>query len=307
MVERLLDRFGSLPTPAELRSHARHEPGLMAPTSQMRVLRELEEPSHDEGFAAVERVEFERERRDGGAGVLVAAATLVSPGWQEAVGAIDRDAPHLVFDWLPGGSSDDLAEAVAGLSSIVAGPVEAAVCRARGRAADLLVPAAASRPRARVRAGARRRPRVVDARRHVEHPPLHGRDARCAARARVTAAGGITPPAGPPSRQHTGGVVPVWASPGASKVLGTTDHTDSFSRSTATDGHCTRDPPPCESGGGHAARARGPSGVVSAPIAAGGPSVSPKRKAPRPRGFLGEPTPGLEPGTPSLRVKCSTS
>jgi len=128
MVERLLDRFGSLPTPAELKSHARHEPGLMAPTSQLRVLRELEEPSHDEGFAAVERVEFERERRDGGAGVLVAAATLVSPGWQEAVGAIDRDAPHLVFDWLPGGSSDDLAEAVAGLSSIVAGPVEAAVC-----------------------------------------------------------------------------------------------------------------------------------------------------------------------------------
>jgi alkaline phosphatase len=42
-------------------------------------------------------------------------------------------------------------------------------------------------------------------------------------------AGGNPAAAAPPSMQHTGSVVPVWASgPGAAKVLGTTDHTDSF-------------------------------------------------------------------------------
>ena len=42
-------------------------------------------------------------------------------------------------------------------------------------------------------------------------------------------AGGATPPAAPPSQQHTGSVVPVFASgPGAAAVLGTTDHTDLF-------------------------------------------------------------------------------
>jgi alkaline phosphatase len=42
-------------------------------------------------------------------------------------------------------------------------------------------------------------------------------------------AGGTTPPDAPPSQQHTGSVVPVWAAgPGAAAVLGTTDHTDLF-------------------------------------------------------------------------------
>ena len=37
------------------------------------------------------------------------------------------------------------------------------------------------------------------------------------------------PPGRPPSQQHTGALVPVWAiGPGASAVLGTTDHTDLF-------------------------------------------------------------------------------
>jgi alkaline phosphatase len=42
-------------------------------------------------------------------------------------------------------------------------------------------------------------------------------------------AGGATPPDVPPSQQHTGTVVPVFASgPGAAAILGTTDHTDLF-------------------------------------------------------------------------------
>ena len=42
-------------------------------------------------------------------------------------------------------------------------------------------------------------------------------------------AGGTTPPAAPPSQQHTGSVVPVWGQgPGSAAVGGTTDHTDLF-------------------------------------------------------------------------------
>ncbi|RXF72618.1 alkaline phosphatase [Hansschlegelia zhihuaiae] len=42
-------------------------------------------------------------------------------------------------------------------------------------------------------------------------------------------AGGPGPVATPPSQQHTGAVVPIWAKgPGASAILGTTDHTDLF-------------------------------------------------------------------------------
>ncbi len=128
IVERLLDRFGSLPTPEELKAAARAEPGLMAPTSQMRVLRELEPPSLGEGFAEVDRVPFERRRRGGDAGVLVAAAVLGVPEWAETLAAIDPSAPHLVFDWIPEGSPDDLADAAAALAATVTGRVERAVC-----------------------------------------------------------------------------------------------------------------------------------------------------------------------------------
>lgn len=42
-------------------------------------------------------------------------------------------------------------------------------------------------------------------------------------------AGGPGPSATPPSQQHTGAAVPIWAKgPGAEKILGTTDHTDLF-------------------------------------------------------------------------------
>ena len=53
----------SLPTPEELRELARREPGVLAPTSQMRALRELEPPSADEGFAAVEQRAVRARRR----------------------------------------------------------------------------------------------------------------------------------------------------------------------------------------------------------------------------------------------------
>ena len=130
LVERLLERFGALPAPEEIRELARREPGLLMPTSQMRTVRELEPPSTDEGFAQVEQVPFTRtpphERTR--AAVFVAAPALSHPDWRNAVAKGDRAAPHLLFDWRPDGTLDALAADVAGLSAEVSGPVEASLC-----------------------------------------------------------------------------------------------------------------------------------------------------------------------------------
>jgi hypothetical protein len=128
MVERLLERFGALPTPEALKVAARSEPGLMAPTSQMRVLRELEPPGEDEGFASIERVPFSRAPRPGGAGVFVAASALRNAGGGEGVEVVDPTAPHLLFDWAPDGSPRDLDGAAVALSPVASGIVERAVC-----------------------------------------------------------------------------------------------------------------------------------------------------------------------------------
>jgi len=128
MVERLLERFGALPTPEELREAARREPWLLTPTAQMRTMRELEPPAADEGFAAVEEVGFERAAHAAGpGGVLVAAAAMGRPGWHEAIAAADPAAPHLVFDWAPEGGSA-AADAAAQLRDLIAGPVAHAAC-----------------------------------------------------------------------------------------------------------------------------------------------------------------------------------
>ena len=127
LVERLLVRFGELPTPELLRETSRREPGVHAPTSQMRAVRELEPPSTDEGLSNVEQLPFERAWR-GRAGVFVAAAALRQSGWDAALADGDRTAPHLVFDWKPDGTVAELAADVTRLSAEVSGPVESAVC-----------------------------------------------------------------------------------------------------------------------------------------------------------------------------------
>ena len=128
MVERILEQLGTLPTPEALKEAGRSGPGLMAPTSQMRMLRELEPPGDDEGFASIERVPFSRAPRAGRAGVFVAASALRTSCGDEAVGAVDRASPHLLFDWLPDGSPRDLDDAAVALSSVASGTVERAVC-----------------------------------------------------------------------------------------------------------------------------------------------------------------------------------
>jgi aryl-alcohol dehydrogenase-like predicted oxidoreductase/predicted kinase len=110
LVERLLDLHGSLPAPAELRALARREAGVLAPTSQLRAVRELEPPSDDEGFSSIERVPFERAPGRGRPGAFVAAAALRA-GWRP-----DPDVPTLVFDWRPDGDPAAFADDVARLS-----------------------------------------------------------------------------------------------------------------------------------------------------------------------------------------------
>jgi aryl-alcohol dehydrogenase-like predicted oxidoreductase/predicted kinase len=132
LVERLLERFGALPTPEELRVLARREPGALAPTQQMRAMRELEPPSSEEGFASVEVIPFARtsspERTRGG--TFVAAAALRGGGWRGALERTEPDAPLLVFDWRPGGASEELAPLIDRLRETTASsaPVEVALC-----------------------------------------------------------------------------------------------------------------------------------------------------------------------------------
>ena len=130
LVERLLEQFGSLPQPEQLRSLARRVPGVLLPTSQMRAVRELEPPSTDEGLASVERLPFARTPSPAGlrACVFVAAAALDRQGWEDAIAQSDPDAPHLLFDWRPDGTVADLAAPAGRLSAEVSGLVECALC-----------------------------------------------------------------------------------------------------------------------------------------------------------------------------------
>ena len=168
LVERLLERFGSLPSPEELRELARREQGVLAPTSQMRTLRELEPPSADEGFAVVEHLPFSRTPPPGRAqvGVFVAAAVLTQAGWEGALDSGDRSAPHLVFDWSPDGKVEALAADAARLAAEVSGPVESALCpHAAGPPTCWCRPPLPGLP-TRLRASARRRTFALDSHRY---------------------------------------------------------------------------------------------------------------------------------------------
>jgi aryl-alcohol dehydrogenase-like predicted oxidoreductase len=133
LIERLLDRFGSLPNPEELGLLARREPGMLLPTRQMRAFRELEPPSTDEGFVAIDRIAFARAlkpstRGDTPGGVFVAAAALTHANWENAVARIAPGTPHLLFDWRPDATVDVLDADAARLSAAVSGSVSSAVC-----------------------------------------------------------------------------------------------------------------------------------------------------------------------------------
>ncbi len=170
LVERMLERFGRLLMPEELEELARSEPGVMAPTSQMRAARELEPPGDDEGFSQVERVAFERAPAGGGAAVLVAAAVASS-----LPGDLDGSVPYLVFDWRPGGTTADLDALVAALAGHRHRPGRGSPLPSPGRAAHMLVQAAAPGSRPRVCNASPSRPCAHD-RREREHRAPHARE-----------------------------------------------------------------------------------------------------------------------------------
>jgi hypothetical protein len=94
----------------------------------MRALRELEPPAADEGFAEVERMEFERAARSGAPAIFIAAAAALRHGWEHARELADPAEPHLVFDWSPDADRRPLERAAARVEAGVEGPVEAALC-----------------------------------------------------------------------------------------------------------------------------------------------------------------------------------
>jgi hypothetical protein len=91
---------------------------------------ELEPPSSDEGLSSVEQVPFARTppSKRARVGVFVAAAMLRLPSWEQALEQGDQRAPHLVFDWSPNGTPDELVELAALVSAKVSGPVDSALC-----------------------------------------------------------------------------------------------------------------------------------------------------------------------------------
>ena len=90
-IDRLLDRYDALPGPDELRSLSRRDPNTFAPTVQLRAARELEPPSEEEGFAAVERITSTRPRTGRHPGLVVALHAI------EAARA--GSTPVLVTGW----------------------------------------------------------------------------------------------------------------------------------------------------------------------------------------------------------------
>ena len=126
-------RFGSLPAPEELRGSRGREPGVLAPTSQMRAAARARAAVARRGVrTACERVPFERDRSP--ARRRRACSSRAPRSERDGLGASDRamrsvgGAARCVFDWSPDGRVHDLAADGARLAAEVRGPVETALC-----------------------------------------------------------------------------------------------------------------------------------------------------------------------------------
>ena len=107
-VGRLLDTYGQLPDPADLKNWSKTDPHAFGPNVQFRFERTLEPPDLAEGFVAVERRAFVRTPRPGVAGVLIQEDEL-SAVRREQLGAWSA-APVAVFGWTPGGEPEGTVE-----------------------------------------------------------------------------------------------------------------------------------------------------------------------------------------------------
>jgi hypothetical protein len=112
VVLRMIARHGALLGPSEIATRARNDPGLVRPTVVWRMLRELERPALDEGFASIEVVAFERAARGdhtrrGAAIAIERVADLSGPLPQirddadATLASLPAGAACLVFGWRP--------------------------------------------------------------------------------------------------------------------------------------------------------------------------------------------------------------
>jgi len=79
----------------------KRDPVAVAPTALFRMLRDLERPSEDEGFASIEIVRFEREHEEGEGCVVVPHESL-----ERALPLVPDDVPLFVYGWRPGAKAD---------------------------------------------------------------------------------------------------------------------------------------------------------------------------------------------------------
>jgi len=108
VVTRMLDRYGELLGPAEMKTHGKKDPNLLVPTALFRMIRELEAPAADEGFASIEVLPFRREIPGGLRPGSALAFDVLGRG--DVLAGIPRDHPLLVFAWQPpAGASAEVA------------------------------------------------------------------------------------------------------------------------------------------------------------------------------------------------------
>jgi aryl-alcohol dehydrogenase-like predicted oxidoreductase len=127
IVLRMLARYGRLLEPEEMTRAP--EPNMVRPTVLFRMLRELEPPSEDEGFASIEARTFTRAPSDRTRiGAIVAIEALAS---DDALAVVPPDAPCLVLAWRPGATDAWLASArarIADLAAKTGRTIELGVC-----------------------------------------------------------------------------------------------------------------------------------------------------------------------------------
>lgn len=125
-IRRMIDRYGKLLGPDELRIHARDKPPALAPRALFEFRRQFEPPALDEGFTRVDRIELEREPLDHDQrAVILNVDVLKGEAWIERLNALRADGTlRLGVAWsdgeldLPDDWLDDVAQC-----THVAGPV----------------------------------------------------------------------------------------------------------------------------------------------------------------------------------------
>jgi hypothetical protein len=139
VVVRMLERFGRVVEPEQMTELARIDPAALAPHALSRMMRDLEPPTADEGFADIEVVPFVRDRSpDGVPGIAIAIDPLEGtsndgPGELAMTRLLDDVplvTPCLLYAWRPGVDAASLAAESAFAKSLRATgrPIEIAVC-----------------------------------------------------------------------------------------------------------------------------------------------------------------------------------